>query len=161
MKKFLLLAALAVPAAVHATHPSLPAAAVKAPARAGPMLLQPGDLKWNDVPEMGPGMQVAVLRGDPDKAGSHFTLRAKFPDGFKVPPHWHPMEENFVVLQGTFLLGVGEKWDDGKLTAMPQGGYVSMPRGVRHFARAKGETVLELTAIGPFKTMWVDPPKKK
>ena len=36
-----------------------------------------------------------------------------------------------------------------------------MPKGVRHFAVAKGETILDLTGTGPFKTLWVDPPKKK
>jgi len=143
-----------IPIAAFAVHTAgLPGAAVKVSPE--PRMLQPADIKYQDVPE---GFKVAVLRGDPDKAGSLFTLRAKFPDGFRIPPHWHPADEGFVVLQGSFALGLGEKWDDAKLTANSQGAYVVMPKGVRHFALAKGETVLELTGIGPFKTNWVKPP---
>lgn len=150
----------ALPFCALATHPQLPAAAVKAATKPVPMLLSPSELKWVDVPEMGGGMQIAVLRGNPDKGGP-LTMRARFADGFKIPPHWHPGDEHFAVLQGTFMLGLGDKWDDAKLVSLPQGGYVSMPKGVRHFARAKGETVLELNAMGPFKTIWVEAPKKK
>jgi quercetin dioxygenase-like cupin family protein len=161
MKRFPVLFAAALPFCALATHPQLPAAAVEATAaKPAPMLLSPGELKWIDVPEMGPGMQMAVLRGNPDKGGP-LTMRAKFPDGFKIPPHWHPAQENFAVLQGTFMVGLGDKWDEAKLVALPPGGYASLPKGVRHFAVAKGETILELNAMGPFKTIWVDAPKKK
>jgi quercetin dioxygenase-like cupin family protein len=159
-KTWFLCAACLLPLAAAATHPQLPTAAVKASARPGPTVVQPGELKWQDVPEMGPGIQAAVLSGNPDVAGSVFTMRAKFADGFKVPPHWHPAEESFTVLQGNFMLGMGSKWDDAKLVSMPQGAFVSLPKGLRHFATAKGETVLELFGRGPFKTILVDPPKK-
>lgn len=147
-------ASLLLPIAALAVHPGgVHGASVKASPE--PRMLQPADIKYQDVPE---GFKVAVLRGDPDKAGSLFTMRAKFPDGFKIPPHWHPADEGFVVLQGSFALGLGEAWDDAKLATNAQGAYVVMPKGVRHFALAKGETILELTGIGPFKTMWVKPP---
>ena len=160
MRALLAAFAAALPLAALATHPQIPAAAVKAPSTSAPLVLPPGELKWIDAPDMGPGVKVVVLRGNPDKGGE-LTMRALFPDGFKIPPHWHPKTENFAVLQGTFMLGLGDKWDDAKLTSLPQGGYASMPKGVRHFAQAKGETILELNAMGPFKTIWVDPPKKK
>ena len=147
------LAATLLPCHVLAVHPAtVPVAAVKA--KAEPRMLQPSDITYQDVPE---GFQVAVLRGDPGKTGSLFTMRAKFPDGYKIPPHWHPADEGFVVLQGSFALGLGEKWDEGKLKVNRQGAYVVMPKGLRHFALAKGETILELTGIGPFKTIFVNP----
>jgi hypothetical protein len=34
---------------------------------------------------------------DPSKPGGAYAFRAKLPDGFSVPPHWHPMEENITV----------------------------------------------------------------
>jgi quercetin dioxygenase-like cupin family protein len=154
-------AAALLPLQVLAVHTaSLPVAAAKGAAE--PRMVQNADIRFQDVPD---GFQVAVLRGDPGKAGALFTMRAKFPDGFKVPPHWHPAEEGFVVLQGTFALGLGDKWDEAKLEPNGQGAYVVMPKGVRHFALARGETILELTGIGPFKTVYVDakdaPAKKK
>lgn len=161
MKAWPILLAAALPLAVLATHPQLPTAAVKISAKSGPTLIQPGEIKWQEVPDLGPGVQVAVLRGNPDKLGNHFTTRVKWPDGHRVAPHWHPADESFAVLQGNFRIGIGDKWDDAKLTDLPQGGFATLPKGVRHFALAKGETVLELSGVGPFKTIWVDPPKKK
>ena len=160
MKGLSAVLAAALPLCALATHPQFPAASVKAAAQPAAMLLAPADVKWMDAPELGPGVQVALLRGNPDKAGP-LTMRARFPDGFKIPPHWHPEGENLSVLQGTFMLGLGDKWDDAKLVSLPQGGYASLPKRVRHFALAKGETVLELNGIGPFKTIWVAPPKGK
>ena len=150
-----LVAAALLPLCASATHPDTPPTQKRSKAQA--VLIQPGGVKYGDDPSMGPGFQGAVMRGDPGKAGSLFTIRGKFSDGFKVPPHWHPGDEGFVVLQGTFMLGMGDKWDASKAVALPQGSYAAIPKGMRHFAWAKGETVLELTGIGPFKTHWVNP----
>ena len=147
-------AALLFPLSALAVHTgAIPVAAVKA--KPEPKMIQNGEVQYQPIPD---GFQVAVLRGDPDKAGSLFTMRAKFPDGFKIPPHWHPADEGFVVLQGAFALGLGDSFDEGALKVNTQGAYVVMPRGVHHFAQARGETILELTGIGPFKTIWVKPP---
>jgi hypothetical protein len=161
MKRLALAVAVAamLPLCVLATHPNVPAANVKAAAKSGPILMQPGEIKYVDVPEMGPGFQMAVLRGNPDKAGP-YTVRGKFADGFKIPPHWHPGDENMVILQGTFNLGMGDKWDDAKLTPLGKDAFVMLPKGVRHFGSMKGETVIELYGTGPFKTNWVNPPPK-
>lgn len=75
-------------------------------------MLTPDDLKWGPVPPaLPPGAQLAVLAGDPSKAGL-FTLRLKAPDGYKIMPHWHPTDENVTVLQGNFAMGIGEKFDE-------------------------------------------------
>ena len=104
-----------------------------------------------------PGASMALIEGSPSQPGP-FTFRLKFPANYRIPPHWHPAEEGFVVLQGTFAMALGESWDEAKLKPNTQGAYVVMPKGVRHFAMARGETILELTGIGPFKTIWVKPP---
>src|SRR5438105_2562657 len=74
------------------------------------MIALPDDLKWGDAPPGLPaGTKMAVLSGDPSKEGSVFTIRAKFADGAKIPPHWHSMEEQVTVIEGSFGLGIGEK----------------------------------------------------
>jgi hypothetical protein len=73
------------------------------------------------------------------------------------PPHWHPTDENITVLQGAFLVGVGEKYDEQQLKPMNVGSFLTMPREMRHFARAQGETVIQAHGIGPFKVNWVNP----
>jgi quercetin dioxygenase-like cupin family protein len=102
------------------------------------------------------GAQFAVLSGDPSKA-EPFTIRLKAPDGYKIMPHWHPTDENVTVLEGTFAMVVGDKFDEAAAHEMPVGSYVRMPKGTRHYAMAKGETVVQVHAIGPFVINYVNP----
>lgn len=129
------------------------------------VLLTPDQVQWGPVPPSLPaGAQLAVLSGDPSKAGVPFTIRAKFPDGYKVPPHWHPEDENVVVIEGTLVLGMGDKSDEAAEHELPAGSFAQMPKGVRHFARAKGETIVQVYGIGPFAVNYVNPaddPRKK
>ena len=54
------------------------------------------------------GAQFAVVEGDPSKAREMFTIRLRFPNGYVLPPHFHPADEYVTVLQGTFLAGMGQ-----------------------------------------------------
>lgn len=118
----------------------------------GHVMVSPDEIKWN---KMGPGSEFAVLSGDPQKEGSPFVLRLKYVDGSKIPPHWHPIDEQVTVISGTFFMGQGEKFDEGAAHEMKAGSYALMPKEVRHFAWVKGETVIQIHGIGPFKTFWV------
>ena len=124
----------------------------------------PDKIKWGPAPPSQPsGAQVAVLAGDPRKEGM-YTMRVKLPDGYKVPPHWHPVDENVTVIEGTFNMGRGEKFDRAATQELPAGSYVRMPKKMRHFAWAKGETILQLHGMGPFEINYVneaDDPRKK
>ncbi len=128
------------------------------------VMMAPGDLKWGPAPAGLPaGVEVAVLDGDPGKTGL-FTMRAKTPDGWMVQPHWHPLDEHVTVVSGTLMVGIGPKWDDAALHEMAAGTYTKMPRRMNHFAKAKGETIFQITAMGPFGITYVDPkddPRKK
>jgi Domain of unknown function (DUF4437) len=96
--------------------------------------------------------------------GNPYTTLVKLRDGFKVPPHWHPTDENVTVLKGTLLVGKGEKCDAAATEALPAGGFLRMPRTMRHFTMDKGETVLQVHGIGPFEINYVNPaddPRKK
>jgi len=77
--------------------------------------------------------------------------RTELPDGAKVPPHWHPVDEHVTVISGTLLFGAGDKIDEHALRELPQGSYAFMRRKTRHSAMAKGESVTQQNAIGPFK----------
>ncbi len=61
------------------------------------------------------------------------------------------------VLKGTFLVGMGESFDESKLQTMNTGNFVAVPKEMRHFAMAKGETIVQVHGTGPFKVNWVDP----
>jgi quercetin dioxygenase-like cupin family protein len=145
--------------------PSVKSASAAKPAAAPThVMVSADDVKWGPAPSsLPPGAQVAVLDGDPAKAGI-FVVRFKFPDGYKIAPHWHPTDEHVVVVSGSMSVGVGDKADDASMQALKAGGYAKMPRRVHHYAKATGETVIQLTAMGPFAVTYVNPqddPRKK
>jgi quercetin dioxygenase-like cupin family protein len=121
------------------------------------MILGPADVAWRDGPGSLPaGAQFAVLEGDPTQRG-FFTLRLRLPDGYAIPPHSHPGVERLTVISGTFRLGMGDRLDRQDTRALAPGSYFAMPPGMNHFAIAEGETVVQLTSIGPWQVNYVDP----
>jgi quercetin dioxygenase-like cupin family protein len=128
------------------------------------VMITPDEVKWGPAPpSLPPGAELAVLSGDPGKAGGAFTIRAKFPAGYKVPPHWHPTDENVVVVSGTMMFGQGTKFDAAAMHESPAGSFAVMPRGMRHFAMAKEESVVQIYGTGPFAVNYVnaaDDPRK-
>ena len=120
-------------------------------------LFTPGDVKWLDgPPALPPGAKMAVLEGDPHKAGP-FTMRLKAPDGYKIPPHTHSAVEHVTVISGTFHLGMGEKFDESAGRELTAGSFSFMPAGMKHFGWAKGETVIQVHGVGPWKIVYVNP----
>ncbi len=107
-------------------------------------------------PSLPPGVQFQVIEGDPAKEGQ-FTMRLKLPDQYRIPPHWHPAIEHVTVLDGTFRIGMGEKFDESRLQDLGPGGFVALPPGHRHFAASNGETTIQLHGIGPWKIHYVNP----
>ena len=130
----------------------------------GHVVLKPSSIKWMDAPPALPaGAQAAILAGDPGKPGP-YTIRVKMPDGYKVPPHWHPTDENVTVIQGTLMVGRGETFAEKASEELPAGSYMRMPKTMRHFAWAKGETIVQVHGMGPFEINYVnaaDDPRKK
>lgn len=76
---------------------------------------------------------MAVVYGDPRKAGELYAVRFRFADGFKVPAHWHPQDEHATVLQSMLLPGIGTNWNAAQLTTeMKQGTYIFLPKEMPH-----------------------------
>ena len=62
---------------------------------------------WGPAPAVFPaGAQMAVISGDPSKAAP-FVVELKVPDGYQIPPHFHPTDETVTVKEGTFNVGMG------------------------------------------------------
>ena len=122
----------------------------------GWLLHQPADIQWRAAENLPPGAMVAELEGDPAKEG-FFTMRIKMPDGYRVPPHWHSQQERVTVLSGVLNLGSGGTFDAGATKALPAGTYSSMPPRMTHFGWMTGETVLQLSTMGPWTVTYVNP----
>jgi len=120
-----------------------------------PMTALPDNVKWVDHPAF-PGVKLAVLYGNPSQPGP-FVVRLWFPANYQVPPHFHPVAEHVTIIQGTFLVGMGDQLDPSKFSELPTGTFGVIPPGMKHFARAKGEVVLQLHGTGPWGLTYVNP----
>ena len=128
------------------------------------VVFQPNTIKWGDPPpSLPPGAKIAVVAGDPSMAGP-FVIRAQVPAGYKVPPHWHPGDENLTILSGTVAMAMGDTWDDSKLETVPAGGYVAIPAQMHHMFLAKSAATFQVHGMGPFVVNYINPaddPSKK
>ena len=128
-----------------------------APAPGQHTLLAPDKLVWGDgPPNMPPGAKLAVISGDPTKAGP-FVVRAQLPAGYTIAPHWHPTDEHVTVLAGTFAFGMGDTLDKAAMQDLPAGGYALMPAQMHHYAMAKTAVIVQIHAMGPLAFNYVNP----
>ncbi|HEY6807810.1 MAG TPA: cupin domain-containing protein [Gemmatimonadales bacterium] len=131
-----LFAALSLTAAAHAQAPAI---------------------QWGPAPAVFPaGTQLAVLQGDPGQ-NAMFTVRLSFPAGTRIQPHFHPTDEHVTVISGTFLVGMGDSLDLTKVTALPAGSFITAAANMHHYAIARGRTVVQISAVGPFALTYVHP----
>jgi ketosteroid isomerase-like protein len=121
------------------------------------VMVAPASVTFADgPPSLPPGGKMAVLSGDPTKPGP-FVLRAQVPAGYKVPPHWHPTDENLTVLSGTIALGMGDTWDEKAMQSLPAGGLGVLPANMRHSFLAKTAATFQVHGMGPFVVNYVNP----
>jgi mannose-6-phosphate isomerase-like protein (cupin superfamily) len=118
----------------------------------------PNQVKWGPAPPFIPaGAQLAVLEGDPMATSGDYTIRLKLPDGYKFPPHTHPLRENVTVISGTLKVGMGDQWDDSKMMSLATGSFVYVDPSMHHYAGASGETVIQIHGQSPVKINYINP----
>jgi mannose-6-phosphate isomerase-like protein (cupin superfamily) len=114
-------------------------------------------LAWGPAPPALPsGAKVAVVSGDPSKAGP-FTIRIDMPPDYVIRPHHHPTVEEIRLLEGTLHLGHGPKWDEKAFKAVAPDQPVSIPAKQPHFVHAASRVLLEVQSTGPFEVTYVNP----
>jgi quercetin dioxygenase-like cupin family protein len=106
-------------------------------------------LQWSAPPLLPPGALLAVVSGDPTGPGES-TLQLSMPNGYRIPPHFHPSYEHVEVREGTLLVGMGDRLDPKRTRPLAAGDSATAPAGMHHFSIAKGRTVLSVTFIGPY-----------
>ena len=120
-------------------------------------MTNPNEIQWGDAPPSMPkGAKIAVLHGDPGKAGP-FVMRLMAPAGYKIPPHTHTQTENLTVVSGTLYLGMSEKADPAKAHALKAGAFHFLPGKTAHFAFTKAPTVVQVHGEGPFDINYLNP----
>jgi mannose-6-phosphate isomerase-like protein (cupin superfamily) len=117
----------------------------------------PQAFQWTKAPAAYPaGAEIVVIEGDNSKPGP-FTLRLKFPDGYALAPHSHPVDEHVTVIQGTFVVGMGASGKRETAVEMPTGSFVLVPSMTQHYVFAKGVTIVQAHGVGPSALNYVNP----
>jgi quercetin dioxygenase-like cupin family protein len=129
----------------------MPAAADK-PVRA----LTPQDVRWFTPSYYTDGRQRAQLLGDSTQGGAWID-RVKIPANAKIQAHTHSGDEIVTVLEGTWYLGLGEKFDAAKLKAYPAGSFIVIPAHLPHFlASRETPVIIQVSGDGVFRTDYVE-----
>jgi hypothetical protein len=122
-------------------------------------------IKWGPAPPFIPaGTQLAVLEGNPMASSGDYTIRLKMPDGYRIAPHTHPLRENVSVISGTLKVGMGDRYEDSKMTSFGPGSFASLDPDMHHFAGVSGETIIQIHGQSPVKFKYInaaDDPSKK
>jgi hypothetical protein len=120
----------------------------------GRAIVTPDQLVWKPLI---PGVEMAVVSGDPDKKGGLYVIRIRTKGAVKVPPHWHLTDEHVTVLAGSFLVAHGDKYDASKLIELKPGAHSMIPAAMRHFGLHKAGNVIEVYGEAPFVVNFVNP----
>lgn len=98
-----------------------------------------------------PGTRIASLESGAESR----TFLLELPDGFWIMPHTHPSVKRVTVISGTLLMGHGATFDSTRVTPLQAGAFQAMPAGQPHFEGARGVTVVQFSAVGPWGTTFV------
>ena len=79
------------------------------------------------APEVAIEMALWDLAGNKAPSTREFTVRLRFPNGYRIAPHTHPTDENVTVISGTFNIAMGEKFDDSKGPGLKTGSFAKAP----------------------------------
>jgi quercetin dioxygenase-like cupin family protein len=116
----------------------------------------PDKVRWFTPPYYSDGRQRAHMLGDSSEGGTWID-RVKIPSGARVLAHTHPQDEIVTVIEGTWYLGEGAKFDSAKLKGYPAGSFIVIPAGVPHFVAAQeGIVAVQLSGIGKFQTDYLE-----
>jgi Cupin len=125
--------------------------------------VSPDALVWKDNPALPKGAQIAILVGDPTKAGDVVVQRVKLPPNFLVPPHTHPYAETVTLLTGSVGFGMGEKSDTKGGLSKP-GTLCANPAHAHFVWTGNEEAIVQVQFVGPGGIDYINPaddPRKK
>ena len=114
------------------------------------------EVRWFTPSFYTDGRQRAHLLGDSNQDGD-WVDRVKIPGGVRVLAHTHPQDELVTVIEGTWYLGEGTKFDSARLKSYPAHSFIVIPAGLPHFVATKeGAVVIQLSGVRKFETSYVE-----
>lgn len=119
--------------------------------------IDPDLVQW--VETVYPGTQVTQVFGDPKQPGQMYAIRLKLPANYIVPPHTHTQDEYMTVISGSLNIGIGISVNKDDTVFLPVGGAVGIPGKVPHYAWTTEEMVMQIHAMGPRDTCFIEAEK--
>lgn len=116
--------------------------------------LAPDQLPWQKIDR---GTLMAVLRGDPSKAGYYF-VRYKLPPRWEAPPHLHTNPLVVTIQSGTMYIAYGDDLTRRTAKAFGPGSFIAFPAGTKmlEFTQEE-EAIIDLQGPGPLLTRSLSP----
>lgn len=106
----------------------------------------PADIKWNK----GALGDTATLLGDPRKEGELYVQLIKWHPNQSSRPHMHPHDRYITVLEGTFWVNTGPKYDKAGMVPVKPGSWVFHPAGGVHYDGTHEDgALIQVVGIGP------------
>src|SRR5438552_2916162 len=62
--------------------------------------------------------RIEAVRGDRTKPSEPFVIRIHAEAGYIIMPHTHPVDENIVLVSGSWTLGMGDRFKKAALQPM-------------------------------------------
>jgi quercetin dioxygenase-like cupin family protein len=116
----------------------------------------PDEVHWFTPPSYNDGRQRAHLFGDSSQGGAWID-RVKIPAGARVLAHTHAQDELVTIIEGTWYLGEGSKFDAANLRGYSAGSFIVIPAGVAHFIAAQdGVVIVQVSGTGKFQTEYLE-----
>ena len=108
----------------------------------------PDQIKWN--PPNAGGSQNAVMVGDPAKPGLYVVLNKWLKGDHFSRPHFHPNDRFITVLEGTWWVGAGTKYDPASTRPVSTGSFVThFGKGIHYDGAKDADVTLEILGMGP------------
>ena len=117
------------------------------------------DVHWIALPGT-PGVESALIAGNPSKAGT-YVIRVKFPPHVMDRPHHHSRDRHVTVLQGHWYAGTGPDFDPARARRLGPGSYMFHPAGGVHWDGSNTDetVVVQIIGQGPLTSADEDPTK--
>ena len=113
-------------------------------------------VRWFTPPYYKDGRQRAQLFGDSSQGGA-WVDRVRIPARMRVLAHTHPQDELVTVIEGTWYVGEGERFDAAKLQGYPAGSFIVIPAGTPHFVATKNRVVVvQLSGTEKFRSDYLE-----
>lgn len=122
----------------------------------GAIRVFPDAIQWISPPNLPAGAKTALLEGNFMQEGI-FTMRVKFPPYYKLPAHFHPMDERATVLEGAIYVGFGDIMDTTSAERFTAGCYYVNPKDSHHYVFTQSEgCTFQVTGMGPWGLNYIE-----